>query len=94
MCAKVMLNMKKTIQMSDFIPNGVGKILYVKAFYWEMYGKPGIKAVHQKLHLVKSVDAKDERFFFFRVCANVGVLFSIEILPQACKKHIQNWFSL
>ena len=33
MCAKVMLNMKKTIQMSDFIPNGVGKILYVKAFY-------------------------------------------------------------
>ena len=28
MCAKVMLNMKKTIQMSDFIPNGVGKILH------------------------------------------------------------------
>ena len=55
-----------------------------------MYGKPGIKAVHQKLHLVKSVDAKDERFFFFRVCANVGVLFSIDILPHACKKHIQN----
>ena len=27
MCAKVMLNMRKTIQMSDFIPNGVGKIL-------------------------------------------------------------------
>ena len=55
-----------------------------------MNGKPDIKAVHQKLHLLKSVEAKDERFFFFRVCANVSVLFSIEILPQACKKHIQN----
>ena len=51
-----------------------------------MYGKPGIKAVHQKLHLVKSVEAKNARFFFFWVCANVGVFFRLEILPQACQK--------
>ena len=30
----------------------------------------------------------------FPVCANVDVLFSLEILPQACLKHIQTRFSL
>ena len=30
----------------------------------------------------------------FPVCANVDVLFSLEILPQACEKHIQTRFSL
>ena len=30
----------------------------------------------------------------FPVCANVGVLFSLEILPQASEKHIQTRFSL
>ena len=30
----------------------------------------------------------------FPICANVGVLFSSEILLQACEKHIQTRFSL
>ena len=28
----------------------------------------------------------------FPVCANVGVLFSLEILPQACEKHKTLYF--
>ena len=31
---------------------------------------------------------------FWLICANVGVLFSFEILLQACKKHLQTPFSL
>ena len=31
---------------------------------------------------------------FPRLCPNVGVLFSLEILPQACEKHIQTRFPL
>ena len=30
----------------------------------------------------------------FPVCANVDVLFSLELLPQACEKHVQTQFSL
>ena len=30
----------------------------------------------------------------FPVCVNVGVLFSLEILPQAGEKHTLTWFSL
>ena len=30
----------------------------------------------------------------FQVCANVDVLFSLEILPRASEKHIQTRFSL
>ena len=30
----------------------------------------------------------------FPVCANVGVLFTLDILSQACEKHIQTRFSL
>ena len=30
----------------------------------------------------------------FSVCANVGVLYTLDILSQACEKHIQTRFSL
>ena len=30
----------------------------------------------------------------FPVCANVGVLSTLDILPQACEKHIQTRFCL
>ena len=30
----------------------------------------------------------------FPVCANIGVLFTLDILSQACEKHIQTRFSL
>ena len=34
-------------------------------------------------------------YSFPLICANVGVLFSLEIqLLQACKKHLYTWFSL
>ena len=35
-----------------------------------------------------------EQSYKFQVCANVGVLFSLDILSQACEKHIKTRFSL
>ena len=35
-----------------------------------------------------------EQSYKFRVCVNVGVLFSLDILSQACAKHIESRFSL
>ena len=35
-----------------------------------------------------------EQSYKFPVCANVGVLFSLDILSQACEKHIKTRFSL
>ena len=35
-----------------------------------------------------------EQNYKFPVCANVGVLFSLDILSQACEKHIETRFSL
>ena len=35
-----------------------------------------------------------EQSYKFPVCANVGVLFSLDILSQACEKYIETSFSL
>ena len=35
-----------------------------------------------------------EQIYKFPVCANFGVLFSLDILLQACEKHIETRFSL
>ena len=35
-----------------------------------------------------------EQSYKFPVCVNVGVLFSLDILSQACAKHIETRFSL
>ena len=36
----------------------------------------------------------NEQSYKFPVCVNVGVLFSLDILSQACAKHIETRFSL
>ena len=35
-----------------------------------------------------------EESYKFRVCTNVGVLFSLDILSLACEKHIETRFPL
>ena len=35
-----------------------------------------------------------EQSYKFPVCANVGVLFSLDILSQVCEKHIETLFPL
>ena len=99
-----------------------------------MCGEQGFIAVHERVHLVKFIQASVAQFFFsnayvtlpsttgykqykvlkyssrihmvylaaqqqnkliqFPVCANVGVLFTLDILSQACEKYIQTRFSI
>ena len=37
---------------------------------------------------------QQNKLITFPVCANVGVLFTLGLLSQACEKHIQTRFSL
>ena len=48
--------------------------------------------IHHVTHM--AAQPKYNKLKQFPICANVGVLFSLEILLQACEKHIQTRFSL
>ena len=47
-----------------------------------------------RIHMVFLAAKKQNKLIQFPVCANVGVLFTLDILSKACKKHIQTQFSL
>ena len=44
--------------------------------------------------MVSTCHTTTEQSYKFPVCANVSVLFSLDILSQACEKHIDALFSL
>ena len=44
--------------------------------------------------MVSTCRTTTEQSYKFPVCANVSVLFSLDILSQACEKHIETRFSL
>ena len=46
------------------------------------------------IHMVYLAAQQQNKLIQFPVCANVGVLFTLSILSQACEKHIQTRFSL
>ena len=46
------------------------------------------------IHMVYLAAQQQNKLIQFPVCANVGVLFTLDILSQACEKHIQTPFSL
>ena len=46
------------------------------------------------IHMVYLAAQQQNKLIQFPVCANVGVLFTLGILSQACEKHIQSIFSL
>ena len=47
-----------------------------------------------RIHVVYLAAQQQNKLTQFPVCANVGVLFTLDILPRACEKHIQTGFSL
>ena len=47
-----------------------------------------------RIHMVYLAAQQQNKLKQFPVCANVGVLFTLDILSQACEKHIQTRFSL
>ena len=47
-----------------------------------------------RIHVLYLAAQQQNKLIQFPVCANVGVLFTLDILSQACEKHIQTRFSL
>ena len=47
-----------------------------------------------RIHMVYLAAQQQKQPIQFSVCANVGVLFTLDILSQACEKQIQARFSL
>ena len=47
-----------------------------------------------QIHVVYLAVQQQKKLRQFPVCANIGVLFTLDILSQACEKHIQTRFSL
>ena len=47
-----------------------------------------------RIHMVYLAAQQQNKLIQFPVCANIGVLFTLDILSQACEKHIQTRFSL
>ena len=57
-------------------------------------GKNKLLKHSSRIHLVYLAAQQQNQRVQFPVCANVGVLFTLDILSQACEKHIQTRFSL
>ena len=47
-----------------------------------------------RIHMVYLAAQQQKKFIQLPVCANVGVLFTLDILSQVCEKRIQTRFSL
>ena len=58
------------------------------------FAYPNRRACSQAIHMVYLAAQQQNKLIqLFPVCANVGVLFPLDILSQACEKHIQTRFS-
>ena len=68
---------RKTVHLVRFIGKGCFSSTYVT-----LPDSYGLVAAQQQNKLIK-----------FPVCATVGVLFTLDILSQACEKHMQTRFS-
>ena len=57
------------------------------------YATKGYKVVYGT-YLASQQNITNLKYIQFPVFDNIGVLFTLEILPQVCEKHIQTLFSL
>ena len=79
----------ETVQLVKFIGKGcsiffrVLMLLIIKVLKYS-----------SRIHMVYLAAQQQNKLIQFPVCANIGVLFTLDILSQACEKHIQTRFSL
>ena len=84
----------ETVHLVKFI--GKGCSIFFPSAYVTLLSTTGYKVLKHssQIHMVYLAAQQQNKHIQVPVCANVGVLFTLDILSQACEKHIQTRFSL
>ena len=83
-----------TVHLVKFIGKGCS-ISFLSA-YVTLLSTTGYKVLKysSRIRMVYLAAQQQNKLIQFSVCANMGVLSTLDILSQACEKHIQTPFSL
>ena len=84
----------ETVHLVKFI--GKGCSICFSSAYVTLLSTTGYKVLKylSQIHMVYLAAQQQNKLIQFPVFANIGVLFTLDILSQACLKHIQTRFSL
>ena len=87
------LYMKRCIWLN--LQAKVARFFFLSA-YVTLLSTTGYKVLKylSRIHMVYLAAQQLNKLLQFLVCANVGMLFTLDILSQVCEKHIQTRFSL
>ena len=85
---------RETVHLVKFIGKGCSIFFRVLMLRYSTTGYKVLK-YSSRIHMVYlAAQQKNKLSIQFPVCANIGVLSTLDILSQACEKHIQTPFSL
>ena len=86
--------MRETVHLVKFI--GIGCSICFSSAYVMLLSSTGYKVLKysSRIHMVYLAAQQQNKLIQFPVCANIGVLFILDILSQTCEKHIPIRFSL
>ena len=81
---------REMVHLVKFIRKGCS-IFFFPSAYVRLLSTTGYKVLKylSRIHMVYLAAQQQNKIIQFLVCANIGVLFTLDILSQACKKHIQ-----
>ena len=81
--------MRETLHLVKFI--GKGCSICFSSAYVTLLSTTGYKVLKYSswIHMAYLAAQQQNKLIQFPVCANIGVLLSLDILSQACEKHIQ-----
>ena len=83
----------ETVPLVKFIGKGCSICFRVLMLRYSTTGYKVLK-YSSRIHMVYLAAQQQKKLIQFPVCATVGVLFTLDIMSQACDKHIQTRFSL
>ena len=85
---------RETVHLVKFI--GKGCSIFLLGAYVTILGTTGYNVLKYSslIHMVYLAAQQQNKLIQFPVCANIGVLFTLDILSQTCEKHIPIRFSL
>ena len=95
MCAEQgFIAVRETVYLVKFI--GKGCSICFSSAHVTLLSTTGYKILKylSQIHMVYLAAQQQNKLIQFLVCANIGVLFTVDILSQACEKHIPTRFSL
>ena len=95
MCGEqCLIAVRETVHLVKFI--GKGCSIFFSSAYVTLLSTTGDKVLKysSRIHMVYLAAQQQNKPIQFSVCANVGVLFTLDILSQACERHTQTRFSL